>query len=42
MTNEMKILMLEMRKKKLMARGPWNLNIVHKLDRKINKLREAQ
>ena len=42
MSNEMKILMLESRKKKLYARGPWNLNIIRKLDRKIRHLQEPQ
>ena len=31
-------LMLEGRKKKLAARGPWNLNIIRKIDRKIRLL----
>lgn len=41
MSNEMKILMLEMRKKTLYARGPWNLKIAAKIDRRIRKLKET-
>lgn len=42
MSNEMKILALEFRKNKLLARGPQNLKIAAKIDRKIRKLQEAQ
>jgi len=42
MSNEMKILALEIRRDKLAARGPWNLNIIRKINRRIKMLQEAQ
>lgn len=41
MTKEMQVMLLESRKKKLAARGPWNLNIIRKIDRKIRMLQET-
>ncbi len=41
MTKEMQLIILEGRKKKLAARGPWNLNIIRKIDRKIRMLQET-
>ena len=42
MSNEMKILALEMRRDKLAARGPWNLNIIRKINRKIKQLQASE
>jgi len=42
MSNEMKILVLEIRREKLAARGPWNLNIIRKINRKIKQLQASE
>jgi len=42
MSNEMKILVLEIRRDKLAARGPWNLNIIRKINRKIKQLQASE
>jgi hypothetical protein len=42
MSNEMKILALEIRRDKLAARGPWNLNIIRKINRKIKQLQASE
>lgn len=42
MSNEMKILALEIRRDKLVARGPWNLNIIRKINRKIKQLQASE